>query len=508
MTMPAPYPITARAYTAAVIGVEGHLIQVQATATNGPPCLHLTGLPDTVIRETRDRVNAAVVNSGQTWPARTITVSLLPASLPKRGTGSDLAIAIAALTAAGAVPAAAPDRCVFYSELGLDGSLRPVRGVPALLSAAGAGCTRAVVAAQNSAEAVMVPGLAVAGCQSLGAVLAWLRGERFPQQPAISVTSIEPSSGIPPAISLAIPPYLRQALEVSAAGGHHLCLTGGRGTHIPALAASVATLMPTLTPREAMEVTAIHSTAGLLESGHALITRPPLRAPHHTTTPAAMLGGGNGITRPGEAALAHRGVLFLDQAPEFARNVLQALRQPLQHREITVSRSGSTRPVPRQVHPRRRHVPMSLRRAPDCTCAPLQARRYRSRLVGQLGSHIAIWLNPRSIDPAAPADEEDDPDAVSATRVAVARDRARHWLRDTPWDLNADIPGAELRRSHLPPAEALAPISRAVDLGEISTRSAHQIVRVAWTLADLAGNGRPGPDECGQALAFHLRVAG
>ena len=503
---------TAQTCTATVIGVEGHLTHVQATAANGPPGLHITGLPDSVIRETRDRVYAAILNSGQTWPARTITVSLLPASLPKRGTGFDLAIAVAALTAAGAVPAAAPDRCVFYSELGLDGSLRPVRGVvPALLAAAQAGCTRAVVAAHNSAEAVMVPGLAVAGCPSLRAVLAWLNGERFPVQPAISTArTAPPPQRIWPAVSLAslaIPPYLRQALEVSAAGGHHLSLTGRRNSGIPALAAGLAALLPALTPREAMEVTAIHSTAGLLAPGHALITRPPLRAPHHTATPAAMLGGGNGITRPGEASLAHRGVLFLGDAPEFARNVLQALRQPLQHGEVMVSRSGSTIRFPAKFTLVAGMSPCPCGARPDCTCSPLQARRYRARLTGALGSHIAIWLNVPSFDVSTSASGHEDADAISVTRVTAARDRTRHRLRGTPWDLNADILGAELRRSHLPPAEALAPISRAVDLGEISRRSAHDIVRVAWTLADLAGNPRPGPGECGQALAFHLGVA-
>ena len=319
-----------------------------------------------------------------------------------------------------------------------------------------------------------------------------------------------PPQRIWPAVSLAslaIPPYLRRALEVSAAGGHHLCLTGRRNSGIPALAAGLAALLPALAPREAMEVTAIHSTAGLLASGRALITRPPLRAPHHTATPAAIVGGGAGITRPGEVSLAHRGVLFLGDAPEFARNVLQALRQPLHHGEVMVSRSGSTIRFPAKFTLVAGMTPCPCGARPDCTCSPLQARRYRARLTRELGSHIAIWLNAPSVDVSTSASGHEDADAISAARVAAARDRTRHRLRGTPWHLNADIPGAELRRSHLPPAEALAPISRAVDLGEISARAAHEIVRVAWTLADLAGNPHPGPGECGQALAFHLGVA-
>jgi magnesium chelatase family protein len=403
MTTSRPHPATARTYAAAVIGIEGHLTQAQAAAANGPPGLRITGLPDSTIRETRDRVNAAVLNSGQTWPARTITVSVLPASLPKRGTGFGLAIAVAALTTAGAVPASASDKCLFYSELGLDGSLRPVRGVvPALLAAARAGCTRAAVAAYNSAEAVVVPASpwsAVNPCgqSSPGCVATVSRAVRHscrehrvaalrrlarsqlgqPGYPAAFAAGAGGQRGRRP------PPVLNRPPRCP-----HPC--PGRRRRRPHARAH---------PHEAMEVTAIHSTAGPLASGHALITRPPLRTLHHTTTPAAMLGGGPGITRPGEAALAHRGVLFLDDAPEFARNVLQALRQPLQHREVTVSRSGSIVRFPAKFTLVAGMSPCPCGAQPDCTCSPLQTRRYRARLTGELGSYIAIWLNAASIDP-------------------------------------------------------------------------------------------------------------
>ena len=273
-------------------------------------------------------------------------MSLLPASLPKRGSGFDLAIAVAVLTAAGTVPAAG-DGCVFVAGLGLDGSLRPVPGVlPALLAAAAAGCTRAVVAAQNAAEAVTVPGMAVVPCHSLQEVLAWLRGQPFPPLPAGPAgESVAPSPDVPPVPGLAglgVPPLTRLALEAAAAGGHHLCVTGPPGAAIPALAAGLTALLPPLDPGEAVEVTAVHSVAGLLASRRPLITCPPLRSPHHTVTPAALAGGGAGIIRPGEAALAHRGVLFLQDAPEFAAGALRVLRQPLQHGEVTVARGGST----------------------------------------------------------------------------------------------------------------------------------------------------------------------
>jgi magnesium chelatase family protein len=513
MTSSPPWgPDVGRACTAAIIGIDGYPVEADVLITNGPAGLHILGLHETGKRETRDRVRAAILNSGQPWPARTITVDLLPASLPKRGSSFDLAIAVAVLTASGVIPADAPQGCVFVAELGLDGSLRPVRGVmTALLAAADAGCTRAVVATGNAAEAAMVPGLTVTACQSLRAVVASLRGEPFPTEPSVPAPGT-PAPGVPPVISLAalaVPPPMRQALEASAAGGHHICLAGPRGARIPALAAGLAALLPALGSEEVMEVAAIYSASGLLGSGHTLITRPPFRAPHHTATRAAILGGGSGVIRPGEAALAHRGVLFLDQAPEFSRDVLTSLRQPLQSGEVTVARAGSTVRFPARFTLVAGMAPCPCGAWPDCACTPMQARRYRARLARELGSYLAICVHADIASPAAGDTGESaaDTDVTSAVRVTAARDRARHRFRGTPWQVNVDIPGSELDRFYLPPAEAVAPLRRAVDLGEISTRTAHQVIRVAWTLADLAGSARPGPQECGQALAFYLGTA-
>jgi magnesium chelatase family protein len=511
MTAFPPCPGAAGACSASVTGIEGHLTYAFATACDSPPGLRITGLPGTMVRETRDRVYAAVASSGQAWPARNMTVTLQPASLPRHGTGFDLAIAIAVLTTAGAVPAAALDGCVFTAGFGLNGSLRPVRGVlPALLAARHAGCTRAVVAPENAAEAVMVAGLTVVPCPDLRTVLAWLRGAPLPHPSGIPAAGTPAAAaGGPPRVSLAVTPCVRQALEATAAGGHHLCLTGPHGARIPALAAGAAALMPPLSPEQVMEVTAIHSAAGLPGSGHPLITRPPFRAPHHTAARAVILGGGTATVRPGDATLAHRGVLFLHDAPEFPRDILTALRQPLQHGEITVARAGNTIRFPAKFTLIASTALCPCRGRMDCTCSGLQARRYRARLAAELGSHIGIFLD---ITPPAPGmpgagPGHQDADAISAERVAAARDRARHRLQDTPWQANGDVPAAQLRRSWPPTAEAFAPVSRAVDLGEISARAAHQVIRVAWTLADLAGNPRPGPDECGQALAYQLGVA-
>jgi magnesium chelatase family protein len=353
----------------------------------------------------------------------------------------------------------------------------------------------------------MVPGLAVVSCPSLRGVLAWLRGQPLPEQTAAQAGGAPaPATGtlaVTSLTGLAAAPQVLLAVEVAAAGGHHLGLTGPRGAQIPALAAAVAGLMPPLSPGEVTEVTAIHSVAGLLASGHALVTAPPLRAPHHTTTAAAIAGGGTGIIRPGEATLAHRGVLFLADAPEFARGVLDVLRQPLPDGEITVARHGSMARFPAKFTLIAGMFPCPCGTRPGCACTPVQARRYRARVAGTLGGYIPLWL---TVTPDSPGPGRASGDGDSAGRVAVARDRARRRLRDTPWQVNAGIPGADLRRSWPPPAEALAPVSRAADLGEISARAADQVIRVAWTLADLGGRDRPGPADCGQALAFHLGV--
>lgn len=491
----------ARQLSSAAAATSSRSARRAAAARRPSASFGVLGLPGAATRETRDRIRAAVLNSGLPWPPRAITVSLFPDSLPKYGSGFDLSIAIAVLAAAGVIPGDAVGACVFVGELGLDGGLRPVRGVlPALTAAASAGCTRAVVPAGNAAEAMMVPGLAVVPCRSLRAVLACLHGEPPVSQPEV------PAPDVPPAVGLAglgAGPLVRLAAEVSAAGGHHLGLAGPRGTGIPALAAGLAALLPLLSPEDALKVSAIYSAAGLLGPGRAQVTRPPFRAPHHTATPAGIAGGGSGIIRPGEAALAHRGVLFLANAPEFARSVLDVLRQPLRDGDITIARSGSTARFPARFTFIAGMSPCPCGTRPGCTCTSLQARRYRARLASPLGSYIPLWLTitPDSPNPGQPYDANE-----SAGRVAAARDRARHRLRDTPWQVNADIPVADLRRSWPPPAEALAPVSRAVDLGEISTRTAGQVIRVAWTLADLAGRDQPGPAECGQALAFHLGV--
>ena len=312
----------ARTRTATVIGVEGHLVEVEAGIADGLPATIITGLPDTALREARDRVRAAIVNSDERWPDAKITVSLLPAALPKRGSAYDLAIAVAVLAANGDL-AAIPEETAFLAELGLDGRLRPVHGVlPAALAAAHAGITTIVVAAANYAEADQVPGMTVVGAESLTEVVAWLRGGPPPHAEPPSRGDGDgsaPSRPQPDLSEVFGQPDARRALEVCAAGGHNLSLLGPAGSGKVMLAERLPSILPPLDPAAALEVTSIHSVAGALTPGAGLVTDPPFRAPHHTASMAAVIGGGSGLIRPGAASLAHRGVLFLDQAPEFHR---------------------------------------------------------------------------------------------------------------------------------------------------------------------------------------------
>ena len=513
----------ARTHAIALVGVQGHVVEIEADIENGLVALLLVGLPDTSLREARDRIRSAIVNSQQTWPMRRITVGLSPASLPKRGSSFDVAIAAAILSAAGSVPKDRLADTVFLGELGLDGRLRPVPGVlPCIAAAAAAGFGRAVVPPENAAEATLVPSMRVMSAPTLGSLIDWLRdGPAIAPGPAVQV--LDSGAGLTPgALRLSAPagsldladvvgqPVARRAAEICAAGGHHMLLLGPPGVGKTLLAERLPTIMPVLEPSAALEVSAIHSVAGTIRPDRPLVAEPPFCAPHHTATKAAIVGGGSGIIRPGAASLAHHGCLFLDEAPEFGRDVLDALRQPLESGEVVIARSGLTARFPARFTLVLAANPCPCARTTatgsGCTCTPLVRRRYLARLSGPLLDRVDVKVELLPVGRAELLSDRQlaEPSAVVAARVAEARLRACRWLAGTRWRLNAEIPGSELRRCYRPAPGGLAPLERAMDLGQISARGADRIIRMSWTLADLAGAGRPGADQIGTALGLWL----
>ncbi|MEV5503237.1 YifB family Mg chelatase-like AAA ATPase [Nonomuraea fuscirosea] len=507
----------ARTRSVALVGVTGRTVEVEADVGNGLAGIHLIGLPDTALSEARDRVRSAMVNSNYPWPDARIIVSLFPASLPKRGSQFDLAIAMAILGAAGVVPAERIAEPFFLGELGLDGRIRAVRGVlPSVLGAAKHGDVTVVVPAANSAEAVLVPDVKVVPVAHLRQLVEWLRKGDEPPKPETDECPEPPKPATKPDnIDLADvvgQPVARRALEVCAAGGHNLWMLGPPGTGKTMLAERLPTLLPNLELDHALEVTAIHSVAGALPSSAPMMSRPPFVSPHHTATSAAIIGGGSTIVRPGAVSLAHRGVLFMDEAPEFPRHVLDALRQPLESGRVTVSRSAGSVTFPARFMLILAANPCPCAQAEDqggtCRCTPMTRRRYLGRLSGPLLDRIDMKVAvARSTRRELLADRQFvETSETVAERVLVARERAAKRLAGTPWRSNAEIPSSVLHADYRPSAEAMHPMTSCLDSGTLTARGLDRVVRVAWTLADLADKDVPSQDETNAALSFWLGV--
>ena len=498
----------ARSFSVCLVGLAGHVVEVEADIAQGLPGLSITGLPDAALNEARDRVRAAVVNSGHAWPQRRVTLGLSPAALPKRGSGFDVALAAALLAADGAVPTAALHGVLLLGELGLDGRVRPVAGVlPAVLAGARAGFRRVVVPVENLAEARLLPDLECTGVTTLAMLVALLRGE-----PYLEPMLPEPAAAVEPAwrkdlLEVAGQPVGRLALEVAAAGGHNLLMTGPPGCGKSLLAERMPGILPALSLAEALEVTAIHSVAGQLPGSCPLVSRPPFQAPHHGATAASVVGGGSGIAKPGAASLAHRGVLFLDEAPEFARGVLDALRQPMESGEIVIRRVGGTATYPARFALLLAANPCPCAKpARSCSCRPEQRRGYLARLSGPLLDRLDLHVPLPAITRAEVMAERGlgEDSAQIATRVAAARERTLLRLVGTPWRTNADVPPTvqlarwPVRRS------LLAGPGRALDKGLLTARGFGRVQRLAWTLADLHDHGQPTLEDV--ELALSLRI--
>ena len=480
----------------ALLGLDGHLVTVEVDIADGLPGYSLLGLPDAALSESRDRVRSAIVNCGEIWPNRKVTVSLSPAWLPKSGSSFDLAICIGLLSAHETIPAERISEIVFLGELSLDGKIRSVRGVlPALMAAFKAGVTTAVVPAANVEEAQLMQGMEIIPMHHLKQVLRWLRsGEREIEQ-KIDL-QWEQSDARLDFADVAGQPAARLAAEIAAIGGHHLLLIGPPGAGKTMIAERIPTIMPALSITQALEVTAVHSIAGTLSQRSPLSLLAPIVSPHHTTTQVAMVGGGSHSIKPGACSLAHYGVLFIDEAPECGPGVLDSLRQPLESGTITIARSIGNVTFPAQFLLVLAANPCPCGkftgRGRNCTCTSQQVRRYLGKLSGPLMDRIDLRVQ---VEPVGRVDMAKsrlgESSAEIRERVVKARSIASQRFAGMGWSLNSQIPARALRTEFQPEREAMNFLHDELDREYITARGLHKIIRTSWSFADLHGHTAP-----------------
>jgi magnesium chelatase family protein len=502
---PSVLSVLATARTFTLDGISARPVRVEVDVHRGLPGFAIVGLPDAAVREARERVRAALVNCGFEFPLQRIVVNLAPASLRKAGPGMDLAIAAALLSASGQLEWEALARIALAGELALDGSTRPVHGALAIAEAAGEGGAEAIVLpSENGPEAALAEGIAVVGLDSLGRLPALAAGDWDPERPQPLPLRLSAPGG-PDLADLRGQPHLRHALEVAAAGGHSLLMIGPPGAGKSLAASRLPSILPPLASVEALEVARIASACGRLNG-----TMPggrPFRSPHHTISPAGLIGGGT-PPRPGEATLAHRGVLFLDELCEFRRDALEALRAPLESGEVSIARAGSQRSLPCRFMLVAAANPCPCGRGeadPDCSCAPIAVQRYQGRLSGALADRIDILAAVRQPSAAEIGGGPGESSADVRKRVSVARQRQERRLG--PGRCNAEMTPGEARECALSP-EAGALLAELYSRQRLSGRAHDRALRLAQTIADLAGTETIDEEQMAQALQLRRRDRG
>lgn len=479
-----------------LLGLSGSMVTVEVDIADGLPMYALLGLPDAALNESRDRVRAALVNSDETWPNRKVTVSLSPAWLPKSGSSFDLSIALAILIAQGSVDQEPLEQTLVVGELALDGKIRSVRGVlPSLIAAFAAGINRAIIPRANLAEASLMSNMEVLSFEDLNSVLHFLRTGKKEAEHELQPPIMEDDL-LPDFADVAGQSRARFAAEVAASGGHHLLLIGPPGAGKTMIASRLPTILPPLTLAQAREVTAIHSIAGTFGSRSPMSRVAPIVAPHHTATRVSMVGGGSHYIKPGACSLAHHGVLFIDEAPECGVGVLDSLRQPLESGTITIARSIGSLTFPANFLLVLAANPCPCGkfsgRGRECSCSSLQVRRYLGKLSGPLMDRIDMRV---LVEPVGRVEMSADDLGESSTlirqRVISARDVAAKRFKDQPWTLNSAIPSRALRTLYKPERLAMNFLHDELDRERLTARGLHKIIRLSWTLADLAGHEIP-----------------